>query len=200
MRARVRPLAVGLLGLTLLLAGCSAKTAGQASVAGSVAASLAASGAPTSLPATTDTGSGDTGSSSSSSQDTDSTSSESSSSESSTSLPSIPGVPGGLPSVSVPGFSSACLSVATTYAAVELSFLGVLTGSGTYDGSQLLGSLQTVGAAVPADLKADFATLTQAVQQANGKGAADAAAILQSASVTKAGDDIKTWMDKNCGG
>ncbi len=200
MRARVRPLAAGLLGLTLLLAGCSATTAGQASVAGSAAASLAASGASTSLPAT-DTSSGDTDtSSSSSSQDTDSTSSESSSSESSTSLPSVPGGPGGLPSISVPGFNTACISVAATYASVELSLLSAVTGTGTYDGAQVLGSLQSLGGAVPAELKDAFTTLTQAVQQANGKSAADADGILQSAAVTKAGDDIKNWLDKNCGG
>ena len=204
MRARVRPLAAGLLGLTLLLAGCSAKTAGQASVAGSaagsVAASPAASGAPTSLPAS-DTSSGDTDmSSSSSSQDTDSTSSGSSSSESSSSLPSVPGGPGGLPSISVPGFNNACISVAATYATVELSLLSVLTGTGSYDGSQVLGSLQSLGGSVPAELKDDFTTLTQAVQQANGKSSADAGSILQSAAVTKASDAIKAWLDKNCGG
>ncbi len=109
---------------------------------------------------------------------------------------------GGSGGAGIGSFNSDCLGVAGAYSTIALALLPSLgaAGSGTYDAAQLTQAISGLGGSVPAPLKADFQTMSEAAKQASGKSLADAGQILSSPAVTAASDDISKWMTANCGG
>ncbi|QNK82027.1 hypothetical protein [Nakamurella sp. PAMC28650] len=110
---------------------------------------------------------------------------------------------GGSGSIGAGAFSSDCLGVASAYASIALALIPSLTGGagvGTYDATQVTKAIAGLGGSVPAPLKGDFQTLSDAAKSASGKSLTDAGQVLGSPAVTAASDDISKWMTTNCGG
>lgn len=110
---------------------------------------------------------------------------------------------GGSGSIGAGAFSSDCLGVASAYASIALALIPSLTGGagvGTYDATQVTKAIAGLGGSVPAPLKGDFQTLSDAAKSASGKSLTVAGQVLGSPAVTAASDDISKWMTTNCGG
>jgi hypothetical protein len=189
MRIRTRLvvlIAAGALSLTACGSTLPGMPEGAAPAVGtSTAAAAVTTGAGAAAPAT-ETGSGNSGDSS------DSGSGDSGS--------------GGLPTVPTdlsdgPGMPSAiCITVGTAFAGISMSFLNVVgSGTGTYDSSAVVASIDSAVAAAPDELKPQFQLLGDAAKQAQGKSLEEATKILGDPKVSQAMDSISTWITKNCG-
>ena len=95
--------------------------------------------------------------------------------------------------------NSDCMGVVSAYTSIAMALVPSLGGSGTYDSADVANAISSLGGKVPDALKPDFQVLSSAAKQASGKSLEQAGSILGSDAVSKASDDINSWMSKNCG-
>ncbi len=114
---------------------------------------------------------------------------------------SIPSELSELTDLSIPGYSSECLSVASAYANISLALLPALFG-GTegFNAGDLNKSLSELSANVPPELAGDIKVLTDAATAANGKSLSEASQIFGSDEFSTAQSNIDAWLSANCGG
>src|SRR6478735_5934439 len=104
-----------------------------------------------------------------------------------------------LTNLSIPGYNSDCLSVASAYASISLALLPALFG-GTeqFNAGDLQNSLDSLTGQVPDELAPDIQALAEVATEAGGKSLTDAAGLFESEKFTTAQNNIDQWLTANC--
>jgi len=111
----------------------------------------------------------------------------------------IPTEFGDLTNLSIPGYNSDCLSVASAYASISLALLPALFGgTEAFNAGDLQATLDSLSGQVPADLAPDIQALGEVASEASGKSLTDAAALFESEKFTTAQNNIDQWLSANC--
>lgn len=114
---------------------------------------------------------------------------------------SLPTDFGDLTNLNIPGYNSACLSVASAYASISFALLpALLGGSENFNAGDLENTVNSLSGNVPPELAPDIQALGEIAAEANGKSLTDVSALLEGDKYKTADQHLSEWLDANCNG
>ncbi len=106
-----------------------------------------------------------------------------------------------LTNLNIPGYDSACLSVASAYASIALALLPALFGgTDNFDATDLQNTVNSLSGNVPEELAPDIQALGEIAADASGKTLSEASQLFEDPKFTNAQDHIDAWLNANCNG